>query len=382
MADNWQRSPAHKALSKAGKQLGEPNALVALYKLAMRLLWHTTGFVCLGYGLAVPILLVLCNNVAERSWWSALAMYMPWGVWLLPIPLLVPFALLIRPAALLPLLIPVGAVFWYLDFSWAGEKEAPEDTWQFITLSIGQRSRASAVQLLDYVAPEIAVLQEAQRFRGYKLLSEDFHQARYGEFQTISQFRILETKPIVFRELYPLPIAHRCLLMDNDARLFVVYNIHLPTPRRDLRKMHGTEGWLKTLVKRDGFLNGNNRAYFEDAMSRRLEMAERLVELIAAETMPVIAAGDLNIPRRSHSYRAYTNVLEDIHPKVGYGFDKTFPGYTNQPLALFKPWLRLDYIFTSEHWEVYNYLTENSNRPQHLAVVTELRLRDEPEPGN
>lgn len=378
----WQQSPAHRALSLAGKSLTQPGSLQKLYRRCMKALWWLTTLASLIYSLAVPSAMLACDKLAESTWFTACLIYMPWGIWLLPLPIIAMLALLARPLALLPLIIPIISVFWYLDFNWTGERKAPEDAWRLISASMGQRSRVEAFKLLDRVNPKLIIMQEAQNLRGYLSYSKDYNQLREGEYHTISHFSILEATPVQFPDLYFPPVALRCLLADEHGNAFVLYNVHLPTPRQDFRRMQGRNGLLKTILKREGFLSEYNRKRFEEAMERRVQMAERLADKISQETLPTIAAGDFNVPRRSQSYRIYNRILTDAHDIAGFGTDMTFPGYSKNPLALFKPWLRLDYIFVNQHWEVYQYRTEKSRQPQHLAVTALLRLKqpDYPSP--
>ena len=54
----------------------------------------------------------------------------------------------------------------------------------------------------------------------------------------------------------------------------------------------------------------------------------------------------------------------------------TFPGDTRNPLALLQPWLRLDQMFASRHWEIRRCEVMDA-KAQHLPVISEFQLLPE-----
>jgi endonuclease/exonuclease/phosphatase (EEP) superfamily protein YafD len=115
----------------------------------------------------------------------------------------------------------------------------------------------------------------------------------------------------------------------------------------------------------------SREAYWESSLSA----ARQLVAQIVGENLPVIVVGDLNNPPFGPFYRVFSSNLSDTHRDQGQGYGFTFPGETGNPLALFRPWLRIDYIWHSPtHWTTTRQVTEPSRASQHRAVFAELAI--------
>lgn len=98
-----------------------------------------------------------------------------------------------------------------------------------------------------------------------------------------------------------------------------------------------------------------------------------LQKQLLAESDPVLLAGDFNTPPMGPIHSQLTKGLQDSHIAAGSGFGFTFPGDTHNPLSLFQPWLRLDRIHFSKHWQALHCSTFDMPA-QHLPVIAELQL--------
>ena len=101
-------------------------------------------------------------------------------------------------------------------------------------------------------------------------------------------------------------------------------------------------------------------------------MAEHFLHIALDERRPVLVAGDFNLPDRGFLYRMFRRNMVDAHKARGRGYGYTFPGDTKNPLTLFRPWLRLDYVFAGFEWKILRCRTEPSRRSQHRAVAVRL----------
>lgn len=115
----------------------------------------------------------------------------------------------------------------------------------------------------------------------------------------------------------------------------------------------------------------------------RQAQAQALAQL-AAQTGPLIAAGDANTTPTSQAYRLLASSLEDAWVSAGLGLGHTFPGSdapgSSRPRLSGFPvpmWLaRIDYIFTSSHWQVYSaHNTIFDGVSDHRGVAADLYLR-------
>src|SRR5262249_16600224 len=127
--------------------------------------------------------------------------------------------------------------------------------------------------------------------------------------------------------------------------------IHTISPRRALRAVwHGRRSeWLA---------DGN-------VQTRQFEL-EAAVELARQGRMPVVIAGDTNLPNSS----PLLSRLDGFHDgcaSAGWGFGYTFPSRF--------AWLRLDRILASEELTFAGFDVDCGRASDHRCVVAELRRR-------
>ncbi|MBA2594298.1 MAG: endonuclease/exonuclease/phosphatase family protein [Gammaproteobacteria bacterium] len=85
-------------------------------------------------------------------------------------------------------------------------------------------------------------------------------------------------------------------------------------------------------------------------MEARIQLAQKLMERLRSEKHPFLVVGDFNAPSPGYIRRIFSAELTDAAAAKGRGYGLTFPGATLNPLSLFGPWLRIDYIFASKNW--------------------------------
>ena len=155
----------------------------------------------------------------------------------------------------------------------------------------------------------------------------------------------------------------------REGQSFVIYNVHLPTPREAIRaNLFG--GALYGIVGIPGTGWGDERRRREEFWQGRIDLADQLLAHLEAETKPYLVVGDFNMPARGHIYRKVASNHIDAHRVAGNGYGFTFPGKTRNPLGLFRPWLRLDYLFAGKGWKIEYCETERRGRgSQHQSVV-------------
>jgi endonuclease/exonuclease/phosphatase (EEP) superfamily protein YafD len=113
------------------------------------------------------------------------------------------------------------------------------------------------------------------------------------------------------------------------------------------------------------------------------ENAEELDRIADKEKLPLIVGGDANTTHLMKSYEILTKNLADVWWQAGWGFGHTFPGSdapgSSRPHigSWYAPqWLvRIDYIFTSDHWRTVNvFLAPFDGQSDHRGVVADLVL--------
>jgi vancomycin resistance protein VanJ len=332
----------------------------------VRLFLRRAGRVCwwlyLGCLLSFLIFISVCG---ERHWLSAAALYAPFQLFLLPLAVLFPFAPRFKQRRWPWLIIPILAVcFCYMDFHWTFWQKRSSDGLVVITSNIGQRKTRTLWPFLEEEKPDVLVLQEA--FNHNRTLSHenpDRYVASRGEFVVVSKFEIRNSGVVPGTFATSGPIA-AWFELDYHGQSIVVYNVHLPTPRSD----------ITTLTRGRGILHQSGREQFGAAMNQRLEMIKTLLAHFEREQRPFVVAGDFNMPSPGYAGDLVSDRLTDVFAMRGRGYGFTFPGTTRNPLTLFGPWLRIDYIFCSAHWKPTTCRVEPRQPAQHLAVMGQLEL--------
>jgi endonuclease/exonuclease/phosphatase family metal-dependent hydrolase len=82
------------------------------------------------------------------------------------------------------------------------------------------------------------------------------------------------------------------------------------------------------------------------------------------EAVPVVIAGDFNLPGQSFLFRRYLSSYQDGFEEAGRGFGYTFPTRF--------PWMRLDRILAGEHLRFGAFETGCGRTSDHHCVVAEL----------
>lgn len=327
--------------------------------------------------LGCSCLFLWLDRVGEGWWATAAFLYVPSTAWILPVIPLAILALFFRPGALWPLLFSLVVFLLYLDPQLLPHGKPPENTPTSIRVLTNNRGQINGTSLTPYiesVLPDLQIYQEAGRQSAYSKQYPDRHVQAIGEFTLISRYPILEASilPTPSWSNAP-PVAVRSVLQWNEDQNIAIYNVHLPTPRGIVGPAVVVAGPILAALPVSSPLDSKIQKIREH-WNKQIGLAEDLVAALREEKLPWILAGDLNVPDHGLSYRLFASEGKDTFKEAGLGLGYTFPGTTHNPLSGFGPWLRLDYIFCSEHWEVRSCETEPKRRSQHRAVFTVLDL--------
>ncbi|MFW5972762.1 MAG: endonuclease/exonuclease/phosphatase family protein [Bacteroidota bacterium] len=144
-----------------------------------------------------------------------------------------------------------------------------------------------------------------------------------------------------------------------DGREAVLYNLHLRTYGRD-KPWHEQEPepyspsfWFRYL------------AQYRDAYRIRNWEVDQLLELVEAEEVPVIIAGDLNSTSNNWVYRRLAEGRQDAFRVAGRGWGATY--HTRLPVV------RIDFVLVGPEWEVVDAYVPHVWLSDHLPVVTRIR---------
>ena len=325
------------------------------------------SFVC--FLICAVVLLLVVEWVGERNLFTVFFLFLPPQIWFLPLAAFGAAALCLWDWRVIVSVMASGGVLVlvYLDWEIPGTKKGRGgEELVVMTFNRGQRS-GSLQPFKERHRPDVIAMQEAARRSKRYLKSEGYTDFAHGD--DIGEFMLLSKYPIVDKGLLEFDVYDRrhrpaaWFVIEFAGEEIVVYNVHMHTPRDQLRAM-----------RRGAFLRGlwpvsPAAKSYQRWWNRQIEIARLLREHIEAESRPVIVVGDFNTPDHGYIYRQFRGPLQDAHEKAGQGFGWTFPGKTRNPLSLFGPWLRIDHQFADRSWRVLACHAESGRKSQHLAVV-------------
>jgi endonuclease/exonuclease/phosphatase family metal-dependent hydrolase len=300
---------------------------------------------------------------AGDRWWPAtLLTFGPRWIALVPLPVLVPPALLFRRSAFVPLVgalvVSVGPIMG-LCLSWRGVAGPPLDAsgdgLRVLTCNVGGGARRSA--LADFIGaenPDIVALVEAggdceELFEP----REEWHFSRDGGNLIASRLPIVRSEPLRSDRLvaWNRP-ALRCEIEAPRGKVQVLA-VHLETPREGLEAvMHGR--W-------------RGAAEMERTTAIRRIESELASAMAADGSGPAIVAGDFNMPVDSTLYQQYWSAWQNALSAAGLGFCQT--KFTSRFGA------RIDHILANHDWEILSARVGPQIGGDHRPVVADLRLK-------
>ncbi len=299
-----------------------------------------------GYALALVIYLPLRLLVGDGFWaLAALNNLAPYTF--LPLLVALPLALLLRARHALLLTVPlavIGLVWFGPYFLPKTPPTADGPTLRIVTFNVwGDNLRLDDVEAwLREVDADLVLIQEIPpRYAdgGVPALADLYpHQIGqptalrlYGQL-TLSRYPVLAAENLDM-EGDGAPTQQR-LVIDAPGGPVVVYNVHFLMPVREGARFHlPVDFWPLGMAAR------------YDAAGRD-DQINRLLDHVAAETDPVIVAGDFNMSDQAVMYGSVAARLGDSFREVGIGLGASWP----VPVAAELPdWLppvfRLDYVW-------------------------------------
>lgn len=329
------------------------------------------------YSVGLLGFMFILSGVGERNVTTAFLLFLPPSLWVLPAAPLALAALLLHRKALVVLIL---ALLWfgYGVLGWRAGSTAPvdEEVLKVMTYNRGQNMNQSMKPFKDATGPDIIVLQEAYgRAAGYAADPD------YGEFtqtRNVGEHTILSRYPILEEKMLPAlpgqsPKAVR-FVIDWKGRQVAVYSVHLQSPREVLGyQMRGS--FLYGIIGLPGTPFAAKRQTLQAFWDGQIADAELVLKAVREDALPAIVAGDFNSPHLGYVHRLITSDLGDSHASAGKGFGLSFPGSTHNPLSGGGPWMRIDYVFYSSHWQAAQCITEAKRPSQHRALTSTLVLK-------
>jgi vancomycin resistance protein VanJ len=358
-------NPPDSPLSQEGQPGAAPRP--SLFRRAVAL-------AIIGYTTALIVLFPAMQFIGERWWPLAVLLYLPQSLFLLPLIVLIPAALLAEVSTGSYCLLGICLIifFWHLPF-YPGISGAPGPaTMKLMTNNYDGNHGLSLQPFISQEDPDFVAIEDAENQAGA------FRRANPGRIVTAEgQFLLMSKAPITSASFLPWPKwrgAPVAAVFETPWRgqNIAIYVVHLPTPRWDFAKLAGL-GVVREILGRNR--RRSDGMSFSESMTARVQLARDLASVIAREQRPFVLAGDFNMPPYGYVHRVITGGLTDCFAQSGRGFGFTFPSDSHNPLTLGEPWLRIDYIIAGPGWHSVDCEVEPHRRSEHRPVVATL-VRD------
>lgn len=313
--------------------------------------------------------------IGERWWVTAVALYVPRFAFGAPLPVLVALLLWFRKrellwtqlVALLLLVFPLMG----LSLPWFTSRS---DTPVFRVMSFNADSGYAGIpeigRAIRAISPDVVLLQEAERQRQtFELEIRKLypHVESSTQFVIGSRFPILESTdperlPYWGRMRSPRFMRYSIRTPGGDV---AVYSVHPASPRGVLQ-LHRFRGAFGALRRGDLFAGDPAKDVGENTGLRQLQV-EAIAQLAEREALPVVIAGDTNLPSLSPLFRKNLGRYQDGFEAASSGFGYTYPEKY--------PWMRIDRILASDALRFLAFHTDCPDLSDHLCVYADLQHR-------
>jgi endonuclease/exonuclease/phosphatase (EEP) superfamily protein YafD len=214
---------------------------------------------------------------------------------------------------------------------------------------------------IERFSPDIVLLQEAGGHRGADVFAARL-KGRYPTVQEAHDF-VMATRYVPAPETGSAPPdePYQSATLDTPLGRIAVYNVHTVSPRHPLYALRGRKGLMREMVE------GAQSPLRANAEFRTAQVGA-FAGAAAAETDPVILAGDTNLPGLSPVFARFLSGYDDAFSNAGWGFGYTFP--TTKLL----PWMRIDRILARGPLRFVAFQVGKAYAASdHLCVVADLQ---------
>lgn len=319
------------------------------------------------YLAATLVIAAMLWGLGDRTMIGTVLLFMGRWVFLLPLALLVPIAVWLRPAMLLPLavgaLIVIGPVMGFRT-GWRRLLPSPAgEHVRVVSFNVGG----------DRVpAPMLPVVLD--RWRAQIVGLQECGDALSAAARALPGWHVHESRDLCFFSRYPIreaAVMDRSgldrikqseadepggagyvvrFLLDGPTGPIRAANLHLETPRKGL----------------EGLMSGDRRRMENNTEIRGIE-AKLAREWVTAGAGPLVVLGDFNTPVESAFFRDQWGDLTDAFSVAGTGFGTT----------KYNGWIgaRIDHVLTSDEWHVDRAVVDAQQLSDHRALIVDLTLR-------
>jgi endonuclease/exonuclease/phosphatase (EEP) superfamily protein YafD len=312
--------------------------------------------------------------VGERWWVTTVALYLPRVGFAVPLPLLLVALWITGPRRgvwiLLGTSIPVLLVLMGFVFPWPARAASGAPSIRVMSYNVNSEigEIAPLVQEIDRFSPDVLILVEHAWDAMLPPLRE-----RYPTVRVAGQF-VIATRFPVKSSFDPEKIHYSGRLrsprwleevIDTPLGPIALFGVHPQSPREGFYALRG-KGLRREILSGQGFSEDSEEAVLGNSGLRAAQVAD-FAAAARQETVPVIIAGDTNLPNLSWLLHRDLAGFQDGFAKAGWGFGYTFPtGHHG-------PWMRIDRIMASSELRFVHFEVGRSTASDHESVVADLQ---------
>ncbi len=315
--------------------------------------------------LTLAFLLAL-RCIGEASVLTTIGLYLPRWPFALPLPVLLVALAWRRRRWLFGLELVTGLLWLFplqgLHLASARAATPGHRTLRVLSFNIHSNARSPALlSALRAAKADLLVLQEGDY--------EDaaFWKGKLGDYEwsVRDQFVLGSRFPVTvaanpFQRHGAAYVRYRVELPEGPVQL---YSLHPPSPRLTMSELLSDE------ITRNPTELRRAHADIRANTSDRERQLRTVADDARSSKLPVIIAGDTNLPDLSPVLEHTFTGFSDTFRERGCGFGYTFP--TNHG---FGPWMRIDRVFVNGAFRVLDFTTLPPSGSDHLPVVAVLEL--------
>ena len=238
-------------------------------------------------------------------------------------------------------------------YNWIKKEGVKEEIFEFF-----KELESDILCLQEFYAPkELPQLDYPFQHIGLQQKKSQWHMAIYSKFPQINKGTV---------SIKGERMNNTCIFSDViiDKDTIRVYNIHLASNWFDKKELAFIENPdLNKQVIKEGLLSIGKR--LKESFQKRAIEVDVIKKHMESSPFPILVCGDFNDLPNSYSYQKIANGLKDSFLKKGYGIGSTFIGKI--------PFLRIDYILHSPHFETVKINIHPQKLSDHKAIESNLR---------
>lgn len=233
---------------------------------------------------------------------------------------------------------------------------------------LGSKNKKSTMESIAHLIsgqkPDIVCIQEFPKTKKIPKGIINLDMPAYGQGGNIIFTKLkVVNQGIVISEKDNKFGIYTDILFHNDTVRVINIQLLSYSVSRELEMYENTEK-----VNRKRFLF-SVASKLNSGFTRRVNETEKLTKAISKSHYPIILCGDFNDPPDSFTYQKIISTgLKDAFVESGTGYGNTYKWSF--------PKVRIDYIMTSNKFDIYNYNVLHTNLSDHYPVEALLVIKE------